>query len=204
MGAPGDPEGVQSADQLEIAGEPPAEEPPAPAPPAPADDVASRYATDPPWSLLDWLLLAVITIGGGVIRFVRLSHPKGYVFDEVYYAKDACLYLGHAMQFCKSPYGTEQSYVHPELGKWIIATGEAVFGYNSFGWRIMACLFGTAMVVVLFLIGRKLFGRWGGALAGLFTATDFLLIVESRTAMLDIFMAFFVTLGFLFVVCDHQ
>jgi len=201
---PAIPEGVQSADQLEMAEGPPAEEPPEPAPSPPAEDFASRYATDQPWSRLDWLLLAIVTLGGGIIRFVRLSFPKAYVFDEIYYAKDACLYLAHGMQFCKSPGATEQSYVHPELGKWIIAVGESIWGYNSFGWRIMACLFGTALIAVVYLIGRKLFGRWGGALAGLFAATDFLLIVESRTSMLDIFLAFFVALGFLFVVCDHQ
>jgi dolichyl-phosphate-mannose-protein mannosyltransferase len=183
---------------------PPAFPGPPPAPPPPRVDFASRYATDQPWAVLDWLLLAAITLLGGALRLVRLSLPKGYIFDEVYYAKDACLYLGHTMAFCHSPGATEQSYVHPELGKWIIAVGEAVFGYNSFGWRIMACLFGTGLVVVAFLIGRKLFGRWGGAIAGLLAATDFLLIVQSRTSMLDIFLAFFVVLGFYFVVCDHQ
>lgn len=200
-------EGVQSADQLETWQGPPSGEPPQPAPPPPAEDFAGpggTLASNPAWSPLDWLLLAILTIGGGIIRFVRLSFPKAYVFDEIYYAKDACLYLAHGMHFCKSPGVTEQSYVHPELGKWIIAVGEAIWGYNSFGWRIMACLFGTAMIVIVFLIGRKLFGRWGGVLAGLFTATDFLLIVESRTSMLDIFLAFFVALGFLFVICDHQ
>lgn len=153
---------------------------------------------------MDWLLLVLVTALGGAIRFVRLSFPKSYVFDEVYYAKDACLYLAKGMHACGTSQPTEQSYVHPPLAKWIIAVGEWIFGYNSLGWRIMAALFGTALIVVVFLMARKLFGRWGGPIGGLLVATDFLLIVESRIAMLDIFLTFFVALGFLFIVCDHQ
>jgi dolichyl-phosphate-mannose--protein O-mannosyl transferase len=40
--------------------------------------------------------------------------------------------------------------------------------------------------------------------AGLLVATDFLLIAQSRVAMLDIFSAFFVVLGFLFLSIDRD
>lgn len=154
--------------------------------------------------MLDRALLCAVTVIGGLLRFVRLSYPKAYVFDEVYYAKDACLYLAKGMKFCGTPSNAEQSYVHPPLAKWIIAVGEWLWGYNSFGWRIMAAVFGTAMIVVVFLLARKLLGRWAATMAALFVAGDFLLIVESRIAMQDIFISFFVMLGFYFVVCDHQ
>ncbi|MEA2566763.1 MAG: dolichyl-phosphate-mannose-protein mannosyltransferase [Actinomycetota bacterium] len=145
-----------------------------------------------------------VTTFGAVLRFARLAYPNALVFDEVYYAKDACLYLAKGMRFCGTPAATEQSFVHPPLGKWIIAVGIRVFGFNSFGWRFMAAVFGTAMIPIAFLIGRKLFGRWGGVVTGLLVATDFLLIVQSRAAMLDIFLAFFVVLGFLFVVLERE
>ena len=126
------------------------------------------------------------------------------MFDEVYYAKDGCLYLGKGMTFCGTTQATEQSFVHPPLGKWIIAVGIKVFGFHSFGWRFMAAVFGTAMIPIDFVIGRKLFGRWGEVVTGLLVATDFLLIVQSRVAMLDIFLSFFVVLGFLFVVLERE
>jgi len=126
------------------------------------------------------------------------------MFDESYYARDACLYLGHSPAFCGAPGAGEQSYMHPPLGKWIIAAGIKVFGYNPFGWRVMAALFGTALVALVFVLGRKLLGRWAGAIAGFLVATDFLLIVQSRIAMLDIFLVFFVVLGFLFVAYEHE
>ena len=165
---------------------------------------ASEPSPSPPlaWTRLDLALLAGVTIFGALLRFIRLGYPNAYVFDEVYYAKDACLYLAKPQAFCNVNQSTEQSFVHPPLGKWIIATGIKVFGYNTFGWRIMAAVFGTALIVVTFMLGRKLLGRWAGAAAGLLVATDFLLIVQSRVAMLDIFLTFFVALGFHFVVLE--
>ena len=180
----------------------------APAPPP------GRGAAGVPWGRLDWGLLAGVTALGALLRFWRLGYPHRYVFDETYYAKDACLYLGHTLAYCHAPapattagalgIGSEQSFVHPELGKWLIAAGEKLIGYSSLGWRIPSALFGTALVALVFLIGRRLFGRWGGASAGFLAAIDFVLIEQSRLAMLDIFLAFFVVLGFLFVVLEHE
>ncbi|MGH7426620.1 MAG: hypothetical protein ACREJP_10710, partial [Candidatus Methylomirabilales bacterium] len=64
------------------------------------------------------------------------------IFDETYYAKDACLYAGLGQQVCKSPGPAEQSFVHPPLGKWLIAAGIKIFGYTPFGWRASAAIFG--------------------------------------------------------------
>ncbi|MGI8427121.1 MAG: phospholipid carrier-dependent glycosyltransferase [Actinomycetota bacterium] len=157
------------------------------------------------WNKLDtWLLLAVLVLAAG-LRIARLAEPNAVVFDETYYAKDACLYLGHTQQFCGLDQATEQSYVHPPLGKWLISFGIRIFGYNSFGWRFSAAIFGTAIAGLTYLLTRKLFkDRWAAGVAGALVATDFLLIVQSRIAMLDIFLAFFVLLGFVFLVMDRQ
>ena len=81
------------------------------------------------------VIVAVTGIAGG-LRFSHLSFPHQYVFDEVYYAKDGCLDAGFPYRQCKLDSPTEQtSTVHPPLGRWIIAGGEAAFGDRSFGWR---------------------------------------------------------------------
>ncbi|HEY8202553.1 MAG TPA: phospholipid carrier-dependent glycosyltransferase, partial [Actinomycetota bacterium] len=151
------------------------------------------------------MILIGLLLLAGTLRFVRLAEPHAIIFDETYYARDACLYLGHTQQFCGSPGATEQSYVHPPLGKWIIAAGIKVFGFNAFGRRVMAALAGTAVVGVVYLLARTLFRRrLTAALAGLLVAADFLMLVQSRTAMLDIFLALFIVLGFLFLALDWQ
>ncbi|MGH9197550.1 MAG: phospholipid carrier-dependent glycosyltransferase, partial [Acidimicrobiia bacterium] len=127
------------------------------------------------------------------------------MFDETYYAKDACLYLGLGQDFCTAPLATEQSWVHPPLGKWLIAAGIKFFGYDAFGWRVSSAVFGTVLVVLVFVLARTLFrDRAVAGLAGFLAATDFMLVVQSRIAMLDIFLAFFVVLGFLFLTFDRN
>ncbi|MFN2610265.1 MAG: dolichyl-phosphate-mannose--protein mannosyltransferase [Actinomycetota bacterium] len=151
------------------------------------------------------IVLLLVLASGGLLRFVRLSQPPTVVFDETYYAKDACLYLGYGQDYCNLKQSTEQSYVHPPLGKWIIAVGIKIFGYNSFGWRVMSAVFGTLMILLIYLLARKLFkDAWIAAVAGFLVGTDFLLLVQSRIAMLDIFQAFFVVLGFLFLAFDRE
>ncbi|HEX2179408.1 MAG TPA: phospholipid carrier-dependent glycosyltransferase [Actinomycetota bacterium] len=140
-----------------------------------------------------------------VVRVIRLAEPRTLVFDETYYAKDACLYLGNLPESCDLTQATEQTYVHPPLGKWLISPGIEVFGYDSFGWRISAVVFGVALVLVAYLLAERLFrSRWTALVSALLVATDFLLFVQSRVAMLDIFLAFFVAVGFLFVAIDRD
>jgi len=147
----------------------------------------------------------LLLVFAALIRLVRLAEPDELVFDETYYAKDACIYLGIDPDTCGLATGSEQSYVHPPLGKWLIAVGIKLFGFNSFGWRISAVVAGLALVWVVYLLAGRLFqSRWIAGVSGLLVATDFLLFVQSRIAMLDIFLALFVALGFLFLAIDRQ
>ena len=95
--------------------------------------------------------------------------------------------------------------VHPPLGRWIIAGGEAVFGNRPFGWRFMSAVFGTVSVLLVSILALRLFAStlWA-AVAGLLLATENMNLVQSRVSMLDIFLTTFVLAGFLFLVLDRQ
>lgn len=174
-------------------------------PPANPPMEKGRQRSGKKWSKRDTMLVLLVILVAGSLRVLRLAEPDAVVFDETYYAKDACLYLGHNQEFCGVDQATEQSYVHPPLGKWLISLGIQAFGYNSFGWRIAAAIFGTALAGIAYCLARRLFtDRWTATVAGLLTASDFLLIVQSRIAMLDIFLAFFILLGFLFLAFDRE
>ncbi|MDR1853224.1 MAG: phospholipid carrier-dependent glycosyltransferase [Propionibacteriaceae bacterium] len=90
-------------------------------------------------------------------------------------------------------YQTAAEYVvHPPLGKWLIGLGEQIFGMNSFGWRISACVFGALLVFFTIRMARRLSrSTLVGALAGLFITVDGLAFTMSRVALLDIFQATF-------------
>ena len=95
--------------------------------------------------------------------------------------------------------------VHPPLGKWLIALGEQVFGYNEFGWRFSAAVAGTLSVLMLIRIARRMFRSTVlGCAAGLLMALDGFHLVLSRTALLDIFLLFFVLAAFGALVLDRD
>lgn len=181
---------------------PPDEEAEAPEGP-PSSAIESTAREVPTWSRWDTIALAVITAIAGILRFVRLDLPKHIIFDETYYAKDACWYVNVSERICEIGY--EQTYVHPPLGKWLIAIGIRLFGWDSFGWRVAAAVAGTVAVALLYLVARRIFRTTLGAIAasGLL-AIDLLHFVQSRTSMLDIFPPMFGLAGVLFLLYDRD
>jgi dolichyl-phosphate-mannose--protein O-mannosyl transferase len=76
---------------------------------------------------------------------------------------------------------------------------------NEFGWRIAAAVAGTLMVVVLVRVTRRMTGSTVLAcLAGLLLALDGLHFVQSRVAMLDVFLAMWVLFAFACLVADRD
>jgi dolichyl-phosphate-mannose-protein mannosyltransferase len=155
------------------------------------------------WSTRDTVLSLSVAIAGGLVRFVRVADPSRLIFDEVYYARDACRYVHASAALCGA--GTEQTAVHPPLGKWLIATGIGGAGYNSLGWRLAAVLAGTLSIALLYVLARRLIGSTGAAtFAAALLAFDFLHFVQSRVAMLDIFAALFGLAAFTSLALDRD
>jgi dolichyl-phosphate-mannose-protein mannosyltransferase len=151
------------------------------------------------------LVIAAVTLLAGVTRFSGLSQPDRKVFDEVYYASDGCWYAGIDYRRCDLDADVERSWVHPPLGKQLIALGIDAFGNRSLGWRAASAVAGTVTVALVGVLGFLLFGSalWAG-LAALLASTEHLLFVQSRIAMLDIFLVLFVVLGFTLLVADRR
>ena len=150
-----------------------------------------------------------------------LSPPNGQVFDEIYFPVDAYndikgIETCHATQL-----SCRYNYIDPEppLAKEIIAAGEWGYGwfrahfqgasgdyidlgFNTFGWRIAACIFGTLCIPMMYLFARRL---WPNRLFAIAAATlvcfDGMFFIQSRIGMIDIFPIFFILLAyFLFMV----
>lgn len=175
-----------------------------------------------------WLWPIVITVLSGVLQFWSLTTPHQITFDETYYAKDAysLLIKHYASNFVNDgndDNGNEadeiinsgstegvfaegpSKVVHPEVGKWMIAGGEWLFGMTPLGWRFSAALTGTLMVLVLCRLVRRLTGSTLlGCVAGLLLAFDGLHFVMSRFALLDIFLAFWLLCAVHCLVADRD
>ncbi len=181
----------------------------------------------PPTSLAWWLALLGVTALGGLLRFVHLARPHAFVFDETYYAKDAWSLLNFGVErtYLPTPAGEPsvpdarilagdirgawaaggQFVAHPPLGKWMIALGEAVFGMDPFGWRFVTAVCGTVAVFVIGRLVRRLTrSDLLGVLAALLMAVDGLAIVESRTAVLDSLLMFWLLLATAALLVDRD
>ncbi len=125
-----------------------------------------------------------------LLRLFHLGRPKGFIFDEVYYVDGARDLLRYGVEVT----GNQPEFiVHPPMGKWGIALGIKIFGDNEFGWRFMGALLGTLMIILIALIAQRLFrSPVVTVAASALMAIDGLALVHSRTALLDIYLAFFI------------
>ena len=139
------------------------------------------------------IYVGAITLISLALRLFNLGTPKGFVFDEVYYVDGARDYLAHGVEIS----GDDPEFVvHPPVGKWLIALGIKLFGNNEFGWRFMGALLGSAMIVLIALIANRLFRNSYLTIASsALMAMDGLALVHSRTALLDIYLSFFILLA---------
>ena len=192
---------------------------------SPEDRAASATAVErlrnpmPTDRITAWVSAIVIALIAFGLRVWNLGYPNTLVFDETYYAKDA---------YTLGKFGYERAWpddanamvtagdvdvfkpdaafiVHPQLGKWLIAGGEKLFGMNSFGWRFSACVFGALLVLVTIRMVRRLSrSTLIGAVAGVLLTFDGLSFVMSRIALLDIFQAVFVVLAISLLLVDRD
>ncbi len=155
------------------------------------------------WSWADTFAVATITVIAATVRAVGITSPDELVFDEDYYARDACTYVETSSAICGA--AGEATTMHPPLGKWLIAGGIELFGFQPLGWRIASVLAGTLTVALLYVLARRLFGSTlAAAVASGALAIDFLHVVMSRVAMLDVFVTLFGVAAVLFVIVDRD
>ena len=173
-------------------------------------NAAAPDAAPPRWTRLDTVAIAVITLAAAALRLLSLNRPTGLVFDEIFYARDACWYVTGSEAVC----GITDlvSRAHPPLGKWLIGSGIAAFGYEPFGWRIAVAIAGIATVAVVYLLAWRLLRRTatgtaltiGASAAAGLLALDFLHLVQSRVAMLDSLIVLFVVGAVTAAVLDRD
>ena len=147
------------------------------------------------------------------VRAFGLGHPyqapNGYIFDEVYFAQDAC----------KDLVGMDYYDPEPPLAKLVIAAGIVIGGtwmhydqgyhhqvtttggathdnqceaagtlpgFGTWGWRLASLVFGTALVPLIYVIALRIRpDRFFAAAAALLLTFDGMAFVQSRIGMID-------------------
>lgn len=166
------------------------------------------------------ILFVTIVFASFIVRFAGVWLFHEFIFDETYYVKDAFSLIHRGIEFDWDPglalddtsldkikiltNETPEMVVHPPLGKWLIGL-PLLISNATICWRLSAVLFGTGIVILSMLIAKQLFrSRILTLLVGVLVGCDGLEIVMSRTSILDIFLSFFVLLGFWFLLLDKS
>jgi dolichyl-phosphate-mannose--protein O-mannosyl transferase len=188
-------------------------------PPNPPSTIERLRVAMPTDRINGWIVTLIIGAIAFVLRYVNLGYPNKLVFDETYYAKDAysLLKFGYERDWPSNANSkiitgnvdlmqdSAAFVVHPQFGKWLIAGGEQLFGMNSFGWRFASLVFGALLIMVTTRLVRRVSkSTMIGGLAGILLTFDGLEFVMSRTALLDIFMAFFLVAAVACLVADRE
>lgn len=142
-------------------------------------------------------------------RFIRLNVPANHMFDEVYHAFTAQeMFRGNpaAWEWWNTPpKGFAYEWTHPPLAKEFMVLAISIFGDNSFAWRFFSALFGFGVIVLIYLITKKLFNsRIMAIFAATVASMDGLLLVMSRIAMNDMYFLFFILLAFLLFLYNRK
>ncbi|MBE9200113.1 MULTISPECIES: phospholipid carrier-dependent glycosyltransferase [unclassified Nodularia (in: cyanobacteria)] len=162
------------------------------------------------WFQIGLLSIFLLSLG---LRFWGLERFNTLVFDEVYFAKFGNNYLTQTPFF----------NAHPPLSQYIIGIGMWIGSHLPFGqdtvneltgsvrspwsYRWLNALTGSFIPLIVAAIAYQLSRRHRFALlAGLFTACDGFLLVESRYALNNIYIVIFGLLGqwFLLLALNNQ
>ena len=151
------------------------------------------------------ILLAILSFAF-FTRMFNLNNPEVYMFDEVYHAVTAKLIAQNDPRAYEwwnpapEP-DTAVDWLHPPLAKYFQATSILAFGENSFGWRFSSVIFGVLVILITYHLAYRLFKNSAIALLSAAIASlDGLLLTQSRIAMNDIHVTFFI----LFTLYNYQ
>jgi hypothetical protein len=140
--------------------------------------------------LLPWIVVTVLTIGGLLLRAERLRGPEGSLGeDEARLVLAAAGVMAHGVPVMPSG----RVYLRGLVNTYLTAGSMAVLGRNDAAARVPNVLFGTLLIPLVFLFGRRLSGTSAGISAAVFVTLEPRLIEYSANAwMTSLFVVAFV------------
>lgn len=136
-----------------------------------------------------FLLLTIF----GILYMAGLHQPVVIDYDEGFYAEISREMFMQNEYLVPSLNG-ENNFEKPPMLYWGQMLGYKLFGINAFGARIINALAGLALVLLIFLIGKKPLGAKTSFRASLILGSSIFFVYLSRIAMTDMLLTLFFTL----------
>ena len=150
------------------------------------------------------VLLAILILAT-ILRFVNLSHPNTYIFDEVYHGFTAKEYLHNHIEawewWTTPPQGVAYEWTHPPVAKYGMVLGMLFLGEGELGYRTGSAVMGVLGIIGMYLFVLALTKNQKFALLSAFLMTlEGTHIAQSRIAMNDSYMLTFYIYSIFFAV----
>ncbi len=138
------------------------------------------------WQYFGLFVIVALTI---VLHFGIIRQVDTLIFDEQHYVADARNILSEQGDLRPE---------HPPLSKVFIVAGMAIFGDNPIGWRMLSIVAATMILIVFYLICRRLrMSDEASLLATFLLSLENLTFIQGSIAMLDVFYLLFMLTAFL-------
>lgn len=137
-----------------------------------------------------WLLFSLSTI----ILLWKLGQRSLEDWDEAIYAQISKEIVQNG-DWITLHYGYVPWFHKPPLFIWSTAALFQCFGVNEFWARAASALSGVALILVTYLIGKKVYGYWVGVLAALILLGSYQFVHSARFGTTDMMLTFFLFLS---------
>lgn len=153
-----------------------------------------------------WYFTTAILVLVGALRFADLGFGEIQEWDEALYAVRAksIVQFGDWMDQSSHSVGGLYSAAHPPVFIWLTAVGYKAFGVSNFTTRLWSAIFGCGLILVVYLLGKRLYSERTGFTAAVLLGTIPLFTFYTRQGQLDIAYLFFLTTSLYFFVAYMQ
>jgi len=145
------------------------------------------------------LQLAIIALFAAVVLFAKLGQGGLASFDDCYYAEQAKEIINTG-DWLTMHYENRPMHENDPVCLWAMAFMFKAFGITEFTARFPSALFGLFTILLVYFLGRLLYGHWTGIFSSVILLTTQIFTKYARHAMLDVTLTFFVILALFFFI----
>lgn len=143
------------------------------------------------FSRKDLIYIAILLLLGGLIYFFQLGAMTLWDTDEALYSEIA-REMSNTGDFVSTQWNYSPWFCHPPMYFWMTVLSAKLMGWTEFAARFTSAFFGLLLIILVYFMGRLLINSRTGFYAGLITAANIQLWVQSRMAILDMPFLFFI------------
>lgn len=137
-----------------------------------------------------WLLFSL----SAIVLLWKLGQRSLEDWDEAIYAQVSKEIVQNG-DWITLHYGYVPWFHKPPLFMWSTAAFFQLFGVDEFWARAASALSGVALIAIIYLIGKKVYGYWAGVFASLILLASYQFVHSARFGTTDMMLTFFLFLS---------